>query len=272
VDVNMYQRSNAAVSVEAFNTLGVRMQEVELDRLQATSGAGAVATPDVTVTDLPRDAQLERVELARELAPIAALLCIGVVTSVASILGAARERRSIEPLLLLPIPRRSIARGIALGAFPLACLQIIAAVLILVLTAAIPSSVAHQSGTTLAAMAFAGIASATLLALVATGFGSLAGALGTGTDDAVSLGDLVSVLFVAVGVIVFALPTIGGAHWQFAVPILGQVLLLRDTVIGSFDPIDVLLAAAGAIATFVVLVRATGDRLGDDRRLARAIR
>ena len=110
-----------------------------------------------------------------------------------------------------------------------------------------------------------------LLALVATGFGSLAGALGTGSDDAVSLGDLVSVLFVVVGVVAFTSPTIDGS-WLYAIPILGQVLLVRDTVSGSFAPIDVLLATASAVTTFWFLVRFSGQRLSDERRIARAIR
>ncbi len=273
VELKLYSRASASVSQEAFNTLAVRVQEVELERLAASRGerADVGGGPVVSVIELPRDAQLNRIVLARQLAPIAALLCIGIVTSVAAVLGAARERRSIEPLLVLPLERTSIAFGIALGAYPLACVQILAAVALLILTAAIPGSSYHQTPGALAAMLGAGLLSSFLLALVATGFGSLAGALGTGSDDAVSLGDLVSVLFVVVGVVAFTSPTIDGS-WLYAVPILGQVLLVRDTVSGSFVPIDVLLATASAVATFWFLVRFSGNRLSDERRIARAIR
>ena len=80
--------------------------------------------------------------------------------------------------------------------------------ILLVSTAAIPGSAIHQSLGVLVAMYVAGIASALVLALVATGFGCLAGALGTGGDDAVSLGDLLSVVFVVAGVLAFSAPTI----------------------------------------------------------------
>ena len=131
VEVKLYTRQSAAISVEAGNTIGVRLQEIELIRLADASGT-QISTgggPDVMVVELPRDERLNRIQLARQLAPIAALLCIGAVTSVAAVLGSAREKRSIEPLLVLPLHRRSIALGIALGAYPLAALQIIAAVI-----------------------------------------------------------------------------------------------------------------------------------------------
>jgi len=274
IEIKMYQRQSSNVSNEAFNTLVVRLQEIELSRWAASRdqqiafGGG----PEVQIVELPRDERLNRLQTARQLAPIAALLCIGVVTSVAAVLGAARERRSIEPLLVLPIERRTIALGIALGAYPLACVQIVAAVVLLVLTVAIPGSAMHQPPATTAAMLAMGTVAALVLALVATGCGCLAGALGTGSDDAVSLGDLVSVLFVVVGVIVFSLPTVGDGLWPYAVPILGQVLLMRDLVNGSFAIVEVVVAVFGAIATFAFLVRVAGDRLDEERRLARAIR
>ncbi len=273
VELKLYSRASASISQEAFNTLAVRVQEVELQRLAASRGeqADTGGGPIVSVLELPRDERLNRITLARQLAPIAALLCIGIVTAVAAVLGAARERRSIEPLLVLPLERSSLAFGIAFGAYPLACLQIIVAVGLLILTAAIPGSSYHQSSATLVSMLVAGLASSFLLALVATGAGSMAGALGTGSDDAVSLGDLVSVLFVIVGVVAYTSPTIEGT-WLYAVPILGQVLLVRDTVSGSFVPLDLALATISAGLTFWFLVRFSGQRLDDERRIARAIR
>jgi hypothetical protein len=264
VEVRLFARQSANDSVEALNSLVVRLQEVELG---VADGDGT----GVVVSELPRDARVNRIQLARQLAPISALLCIGVIAAVAAVLGAARERRSIEPLLVLPLRRSSIALGIALGAFPLAALQLLAAVGLLVLTAAVPGSTQHQDGATVAAMLVAGAASALVLALAATGFGTLAGALGTGSDDAVSLGDLVSVLFVVVGVIVFSAPTLSGVA-AYAVPVLGPVLVVRDTVGGTVDAVDLAVAVAGAVATFAALVGLAGRRLADQKRLGRAVR
>jgi ABC-type Na+ efflux pump permease subunit len=251
----------------------VRLQEIELQDLALANGIDLDLSggPQVTITELPRDDQINRLLLARQLAPIAALLCIGVVTSVASVLGSVRERRAIEPLLVLPLRRRSIALGLSLGAYPLACLQVLAAVVLLVSTAALPGSANHQPLGPLLAMYAAGVVSALLLALVATAFGCFAGALGTGGDDAVGLGDLLSVVFVVAGVIAFAAPTID-APGLYAVPVLGQVLLMRDLVAGRFDVLAIVLAVASAVATFAVLVRWSGRLLGDQQRVLRAIR
>lgn len=273
VDLGVVFRQSQPLSVEAFSTLGVRLQEIELEDLAASRGLDLDlgGRTEVTITELPRDAAINRLQLARQLAPIAALLCIGVVTSVASVLGAARERRAIEPLLVLPLRRSAIALGIGVGAFPLACLQVVAAVVLLVSTAAIPGSAIHQSIEVLAAMYLAGIASALVLALVATGFGCLAGALGTGGDDAVSLGDLLSVAFVVAGVLAFSAPTIDSLA-LYAVPVLGQVLMMRDLVAGRFDALPIAVAVTSALVTFLVLVRWSGRLIGDQQRVLRSIR
>lgn len=274
VELQMFYRASQNVSVESFNTVGTRLQEVELSRLATTNGHDVAigGGPVVDVQELPRDERITRIQLARQLAPIAALLCIGVVTSVASVFGAARERRSIEPLLVLPMRRQAIALGIALGAYPLACLQVLAAVVLLVLTAALPASTNHQSPATLAVMLVAGTFASLLLASVGTALGCVAGSLGTGGDDAVSLGDLVAVLFVAAGVLVFVAPTIGDNPLFDAVPVLGQVLVMRDLVGGTAQPLGVVLAVISAAAVFALAVRFAGHCLADEDRLARAIR
>lgn len=274
VELQTFYRASQNISVESFNTVGTRLQEVELRRLAQVNGHDVAVGggPAVEVIELPRDERINRIQLARQLAPIAALLCIGVVTSVASVFGAARERRSIEPLLVLPLRRRDLALGIALGSYPLACLQVLAAVVLLVLTAALPASTNHQPPATLAVMLVAGVLASLLLASVGTALGCVAGSLGTGGDDAVSLGDLVSVVFVAAGVLVFVAPTVGEAPLLNAVPVLGQVLVMRDLVGGTARPLGVVLAVLSAAAVFALSVRFAGHCLEDEKRLARAIR
>jgi ABC-type Na+ efflux pump permease subunit len=269
VEVALYRRASANSSTEAYNSVLLRLQAIERARASGQTAPVALGGPQVTVVELPRDATRNRIELARELAPVAALLCIGVVTAVASVLGAARERRTLEPLLVLPLRRDAIAAGIAGGAFPLAVLQIVAGVALLVLTAAIPGTLAHQDPATVIAMALAGTVAAVLLALVASGFGCLAGSLGTGSDDAVSMGDLVAVLFVIVGVITFLAPAVGTTPVAFAVPILGQVLVVRDAVAGTLGALDAVVALASALVTVALLVRVASRRIDDDRHIAR---
>ena len=58
----------------------------------------------------------------------------------------------------------------------------------------------------------------------------------------------------------------------YAIPVLGQVLLMRDVVAGRYDPLLIALALASALVTFAVLVRWSGRLLGDQQRVLRAIR
>ena len=73
-------------------------------------------------------------------------------------------------------------------------------------------------------------------------------------------------------IVLAATLVLGSGAWLYAIPILGQVLLMRDVVGGTASAPEAVIATASAIVSFVVLVRFSGDRLSDDRRLARAIR
>ena len=269
LELRTFDRQSSATSTESFNSLALRLQQIELaravgDQRAIESGEG----PTVEIHELERDPEVTRLEFARQLAPVGALLCIGIVTSVASVFGAARERRSIDPLLVLPFRRDGIAAGIGIGAYPLGVLQLALGVALLVATVAIPGSSLHQSFAVVAAMFVGGVLAAFVLALVATAFGCLAGSLGTGSDDAVSMGDLVSIVFVVVGVAVYLLPGLDAVVW-YAVPVLGQVLLLRDAVDGSATLGPTVVAVAVAVAVFVLVVRLAGRQLGTERRLSR---
>jgi ABC-type Na+ efflux pump permease subunit len=266
VELRTFDRQSNATSTESFNSLALRLQQIELARAQGEQTAGP--GPTVDIVELERDQGVARLEFARQVAPVGALLCIGIVTAVAAVFGAARERRSIEPLLVLPFRRDAIAAGIGTGAYPLGVLQLVIGVALLVATVAIPGSSLHQPPEVLLAMFVGGALASIPLALVATAFGCLAGSLGTGSDDAVSMGDLVSIVFVVVGVVAYLQSGID-AVFAYAIPVLGQVLLVRDAVDGSVGPLPALIAIVVAVALFVLVVRTAGRRLGDDRRLSR---
>jgi hypothetical protein len=269
VELRAFDRESNAISTESFNTLGLRLQEIELvfaagDDPSAVGRSG----PRVEIQELGHDEEVARLEFSRQVAPVGALLCIGIVTAVAAVFGAARERRSIEPLLLLPFRRDAIAAGIGGGAYPLGVLQLVIGVALLVATVAIPGSALHQPAGVVVAMLVGGAAAAVILALVATAFGCLAGSLGTGSDDAVSMGDLVSVVFVVVGVTAYMAPGLDAPLW-YATPVLGQVLLLRDAINGSVALGTATVAVTVALGVFVLVVGAAGRQLGTSRRLGR---
>lgn len=269
VELFLSYRSGNAVSFEALTTMLAVVQQVEVDVL--TAGV-EVPPPTLTVSvdSLLRDERVGRIQLARQVGAVAALLCLGVVTAVAGVLGAAREHRALEPMLVLPLRRRSVAAGVALGTLPVASLQVLAGVVLLVLTAAVPSSTYHQPPAVLGAMVVGGALASLLLTVVACAVGAVAGALGTGTDDAVSLGDLLALPFVVVGIALFAGGGMEASAGLCLVPGLGQALLVREAVAGTADPAEVAAAATSAVLTALALVALAGRFLGDERRLLRA--
>lgn len=269
VELFVSYRSGSPVSFEALTTVLATVQEVEIDVLTEGIDVGPPAL-SLSVESLLRDERVGRVQLARQVGAVAALLCLGVVTAVAGVLGAARERRALEPLLVLPLRRRSLTAGVALGTLPVASLQVLAGVGLLVLTAAVPSSTYHQPWSVLVEMLVAGSAASLLLAVLACSVGAVAGSLGTGTDDAVSLGDLLSLPFVVVGIVLFARQGIEATPLLCAVPGLGQALLVREAVAGTVDPGEVVAAAASALVSAGALVALAGRLIDDERRLLRA--
>ena len=270
VEVAISYRSTESGSEEAQLVLLRRLQAAEVAVL---SGGEVPASPYVLdVAPVLRDEQVSRVRLARQVGAVAALLCLGVVTAVAGSLGGARERRTLEPLLVLPLRRSSLAAGVAAGSLPLASLQIVAGVSLLVLTAAVPASASHQPAGVVAAMVLVGAVAALPLAAVACATGVVAGSLGTGTDDAVSLGDLLALPFVAVGILLFAVPAWAPPVAVYAVPGIGQALLVRDAVAGTAGVVATGLAVASALVASAALVAVAGRLVGGEGRILRATR
>jgi len=269
VELELSSRSAQASSTEALTLLQDQLQRVELATLGADPEAGRL---QFEVTSVLRDERIGRVQISRQIGAVAALLCLGVVSAVAGVFGASREHRALEPLLALPLARRSLSAGVAAGVAPVAGLQVMAGVTLLILAAAVPASSFAQPFSTIVAMLIAGIPAAMVLTAVACAVGSVAGSLGTGTDDAVSLGDLLALPFVIAGILLFTQQDVAATLWACAVPIYGQALLVREAVAGTASVAEVIVAVSSAVATVLVLVEIAGRLIGDERRLLRATR
>lgn len=269
-EVAAYFRGGSDVSREAYNTMLLRMQELQLDLLpRADNVAPAV---EVEERQVRRDERVNRLQFSRTLAALAAILCLGVVSSVSGILSRSRERRSIEPLLLLPFPRTTIAMGTAGGALPVAILQLFAATTLLVVCSTLPVIGLSLSAAVAVEVLLVSSVGLVLLGALACSTGCVAGVLGSASDDAVSIGDFFALPFVGVGLLLFLLPGFDSAEWAFAVPILGPALLIRD---GAGEGLSILNMTIAVITTLIwcaVLLRITARRLGGERTILRGTR
>lgn len=268
--LEMHRRVADSRSFQAFALLGVRIQEVERAHLVGPDQADPPL--EVGVDPVLRDERVARVQYGGYMGAVAALLCVGVVTGSAAFFGSARQRRSVEPLLALPVRRWALVTGTAAGSWPMGAVQIAAGLVMLLIVAALPVTTWAQPPGALLAMGTAALATGALLAVLASAAGALAGCLGTGSDDAVSVGDLLALPFVVAGIALFLAPDAATGAWVGLVPVYGQAALVREAVIGSPDLGLLAVSVASTIFWASVLVVFAARVVSDERRLVRSTR
>ncbi len=277
-EVKVYYRGASAGSQEALNSLLLRMQAVErsTDRARALTSAVAASSPPAPVgieaSEVKEDPRTNRDRFAAGLAAMACILCMGTVSTVTGVFGRSQEQRTLEPLLLLPLRRGHLTVGLALGAFPVAVLQLLSALVIVIGTTALPVAGLQQPLDQIGRILVLGLLDAVALGLLATAAGSLAGAIGTGTDDAVSLGDFFSIPFIASGVVLFLLPDVATTLPLAGAPIMAPAVALRDAIRGEIDLPFLAVATLATVGWCTLLVLGAGHRVADERRLLRATR
>ncbi|MCC5951828.1 MAG: hypothetical protein JJU45_06990 [Acidimicrobiia bacterium] len=266
VELRLTYRRTEPRSVEAFTQLLVAVQEQELAML-------APDHPPALVTDVQSiigDTELNRLTLARWLAAMAALLCLGVVSTTGAFFGSARERRSIEPLLALPLRRAALSSGVATGVLPVAAVQVGAGLAVVVASGLVPDATSNLPPDELAVVAVSVVLPSLVVVWLACCAGVLAGALGRGSDDAVSLGDVVGVPFMAVGVALFIGGDLAANAATAAVPVLGQALVVREVAAGVLEPVVIAVSLLSAAVTSAAILVVAARRLDDERSLLRA--
>ncbi len=267
VELAVYYRGGSNTSREAYNTLLLRLQAIEVDLVHAPVDL----SPEVRIEQrqVHRDERVNRLQFARTLGALAALLCLGAVSSVSAVLGRSRERRSLEPLLLLPLSRHAVVTATAVGVLAVAVLQLLAAVSLLVVSSTLPVVGLGLPVQTMGSIAGASVLGVLLLGGLACCAGCVAGVLGTGSDDAVGLGDFLALPFVGVGVWLFLQPSVPSAAWSFALPIVGPTLLLRDGVGGELSLVDGVVAVLTTALWCSTLLWLAARRIGGERVILR---
>jgi ABC-type Na+ efflux pump permease subunit len=264
VELALYQRGDHNLSQEAMAWF-----LLTLDQAHGEARAGVDGALTIDEVDIADDDAVNRDQFARTYAALVAFIALGVITSVASILGGTRDRRGAEALLVLPLPRRAIATGVAGGACPLGVVQVSIGALGLLLVGLLPLPTLGQSAAVVAGAVPGTLLAAAMLTATCAALGVVAGALGGGSADSVGVGDLLAMPLAAIGVALLIVPDLPDAAVLFAVPLLGPLLLVREAVLGAASALDATLALAGtAAATFLLLVLG-GRMLGAERNVRR---
>ena len=219
--------------------------------------SGAVASPFAfeTVDLSTTSGEGTRFGLAQALPPLLVIQLFGLMAAAEERLAGAKDRRVLEPLLLLPMRRLDILLGIgaatmSAGVFAAALLFV---PLVLGLTIALAAVTGEVAGPLEVATAlFLGIA---LFSAVFTAVGLYAGARAqSGGEGSVFVTVAQLTVFALVSLTPFLID-VAAEGPLLLLPVLGPMLLVRDGVAGGFELAPTALALAGSVAVSVALVR-----------------
>ncbi len=235
----------------------------ELRGVQATAAltkAGvpvAIATPFVleTVDLASASGEGTRFSLAQAIPPLLVIQLFGLMAAAEERLAGAKDRRVLEPLLLLPFRRLDILLGI--GAATMSAGFLAAALLFLPLVVGLSIAVAAISDTLVGPFEVAGalLLGIALFGVVFTAVGLYAGARAhSGGEGSV----FVTVAQVTAFALVSATPfliDVAAEGPLLLVPVLGPMLLVRDAVAEGFGLEATALALVGTVVVSGLLLR-----------------
>ena len=268
LELRVLVRERQDVSLAAFGELWAAVDAIQEERLLAEGAMPSRVTIDEV--EVSEDEQANQVRLAQALAAMVCFLCVRLVGTTSSVLGRAGEARANEVLLLLPFDRRALAAGIAAGTTPLHVVHLLLALGIVLGASMLPLATLGLEPSTIAAMVPPAIAGTVLLGVLAAAMGVVAGALGAGGEDTVSVGDLLALPFVAVAVLLLLVSAdVSASLAAFAVPVLGQALVVRNGVVGSLTAAEVAVATSATLVVVWVCATAAARAMGRERKVVR---
>jgi ABC-type Na+ efflux pump permease subunit len=272
-----------ALPVDASSRFGGEAVQARLAELRTSVASRALATEGLPaevaapfafeVVDLNQaTGEGTRLGLAQALPALLAIQLFGLMASAEERLAGAKDRRVLEPLLVLPFRRLDILLGI--GGATMSAGFIAAALLFVPMVVGLTLAVAAVSSTVAGPAEVAGalLFGVLLFGIVFTAIGLFAGARAhTGGEGSV----FVTVAQVGVFALVSATPFLTDVAAKgpiLLVPILGPMLLVRDVVASGFSVEPTMTALLGAAAVTMLLVRAAVRQLDTEGSVLRSAR
>ena len=251
---------------DASSRFGTEALNRRLEELRAEVAAATLRREDVpaevaapialTPIDLTTSSgEGTRFGLAQALPPLLVIQLFGLMAAAEERIAGAKDRRVLEPLLVLPFRRLDVLMGIG-GATMLAGF-LAAALLFVPLVVGLTLALAAVTETVAGLLEVAGalLLGIALFGAVFTAVGLYAGARAhSGGEGSVFVTVAQLSVFAMASVTPF-LTDVAAAGPILLVPVLGPMLLVRDAVADGFAATPTVIAAAGAIGVTVLLVR-----------------
>ncbi|HVF33626.1 MAG TPA: ABC transporter permease [Acidimicrobiales bacterium] len=268
---------------DASSRFGSQALARRLDELRAEVAAQALRRKDVPaevatpialrLVDLTTASSAgTRFGLAQALPPLLVIQLFGLMAAAEERIAGAKDRRVLEPLLVLPFRRLDVLLGI--GAATMGAGFLAAGLLFVPLVVGLTLALATVTETVAGPLEVAG---ALLLGIGV--FGAMFTAVGLYAGARAHSGGEGSVFVSVAQLAVFAIASVtpfltdvAGDGPILLVPVLGPMLLVRDAVAGGFAPGPTLLAGAGAALVTVGLVRRAVRLVDAEASVLRAAR
>lgn len=251
---------------EGASRYGAAAVAQRLEEVRATTSAARLAAAGVPlsvtapyvlrVVDLgTTSGEGTRFGLGQALPPLLVIQLFGLMASAEERIAGAKDRRVLEPLLVLPFRRLDLLLGI--GAATMGAGFLAAALLFVPLVVGLTLALAAVTSTVGGPLEVAGalLLGVTLFGSVFTAVGLYAGARAhSGGEGSV----FVTLAQLAVFAMVSATPflaDVGASGPVLLVPVLGPMLVVRDAVAGGFDGAATVMAVAGSGLVVGLLLR-----------------
>lgn len=260
---------------------GIALRALEEFRVQRSEDAftAAGAQPDaaapirIEVSDVSRASpQAARLTLAAALPTLAAIQLFGLVSLAQQRIGSAKDRRVLEPLLVLPLSRTTLLAGAALAALTAG----LAGSLILLgpLGIALVSGIGRLTGS-LAAPASVLASLALEVAALAALFSTAGVFVGARSASGVSSNTVASAVQIALILVLSASVFVAEADVTpalAATPVVGALLTAREGVADGLVASHAAITAAVHGGLAALFLGAGARRLGDERSVLRVSR
>lgn len=224
----------------------------------------------VDSTDIADSYRGARLELSRILPLLVLLPLTGAVGLAAQRISGSKDRRVIEPLLVLPIGRVEVLAGKAISGLALGAVMIPAVIVPLLVGRVAPVGGAGRT-VALPAMTLLGIgvvATALLALLVA--IGALAGSAARTSTELSSLLPFATFPMMLLALSLRFFPDVHAEGPLAAVPVLGPALLTRDIAAGTARPSAAIIVVATTLAWALAVLVPASRFLERDRSVLRS--
>ncbi|MDQ3106979.1 MAG: ABC transporter permease [Actinomycetota bacterium] len=217
----------------------------------AVAAPFALRTVDLATTS----GEGTRFGLAQALPPLLVIQLFGLMAAAEERIAGAKDRRVLEPLLVLPFRRLEVILGI--GAASMAAGFLAAALLFVPLVVGLTIALAAVTATVAGPLEVAGslLLGVLLFGVVFTAIGLYAGARAHSGGEGSVFVTLAQLSVFAMASLTPFLTDIAASGPLLLVPVLGPMLLVRDAVAEGFRLAPTLITAVGAIVASGALVR-----------------